>query len=64
MDSGLEQLVGSGISNRDLIWCFLVFFQFLRDPGLAGFEELYSPAEDEPQAVEVGEGSGLEGETP
>ncbi|XP_015472595.1 uncharacterized protein LOC107199716 [Parus major] len=39
------------------------FREFLRDPGLPGLE-LYSPAEEEPQALVVGEGSGLEGEDP
>ncbi|RMB92413.1 hypothetical protein DUI87_31183 [Hirundo rustica rustica] len=35
--------------------------KFLSDPGV---EQLYSPAEEEPQALVVGEGSGLEGEEP
>ncbi|XP_014111087.1 PREDICTED: interferon gamma receptor 2, partial [Pseudopodoces humilis] len=39
------------------------FREFLRDPGLSGLE-LYSPAEEEPQALVLGEGSGLEGEDP
>ncbi|XP_039409872.1 LOW QUALITY PROTEIN: interferon gamma receptor 2 [Corvus cornix cornix] len=40
------------------------FEEFLRDPALAGLEELHSPAEGEPQAVEVGEGGGPESEGP
>ncbi|CAN8197105.1 unnamed protein product [Coccothraustes coccothraustes] len=40
------------------------FEEFLRHPGLAGLEELYSPAEEEPQALVLGEGSGQEGEDP
>ncbi|XP_037999896.1 interferon gamma receptor 2 [Motacilla alba alba] len=40
------------------------FKEFLRDPGSAGWEELYSPAEEEPQALVLGEGSGQEGEDP
>ncbi|XP_068035558.1 LOW QUALITY PROTEIN: interferon gamma receptor 2 [Anomalospiza imberbis] len=37
------------------------FKEFLRDPGL---EELYSPAEEEPQALVLGEESGQESEDP
>ncbi|XP_041258096.1 interferon gamma receptor 2-like [Onychostruthus taczanowskii] len=40
------------------------FREFLRDPGPAAWEELCSPAEEEPQALVLGEGSGQEGEDP
>uniref|UniRef100_A0A8C3M714 Interferon gamma receptor 2 n=1 Tax=Geospiza parvula TaxID=87175 RepID=A0A8C3M714_GEOPR len=40
------------------------FKEFLRDPGSAGLEELCSPAEEEPQALVLGEGPGQEGEDP
>ncbi|XP_053860536.1 interferon gamma receptor 2 [Vidua macroura] len=40
------------------------FKEFLRDPGFDGLEELYSPAEEEPQALVLGEGGGQEGEDP
>uniref|UniRef100_A0A674HKF9 Fibronectin type-III domain-containing protein n=1 Tax=Taeniopygia guttata TaxID=59729 RepID=A0A674HKF9_TAEGU len=39
------------------------FREFLRDPDVAGLEELYSPAEEEPQALVLG-GGGQEGEDP
>ncbi|XP_039567818.1 interferon gamma receptor 2 isoform X2 [Passer montanus] len=40
------------------------FEEFLRNPGSAGLEELYLPAEEEPQALVLGAGSGQEGEDP